>query len=154
MTKGAKTWLRTGDLGVIEGDDLFVTGRLKDMLIVHGRNVAATEIEWLAASMDDRLNKLAAVAFAPDPSVPSDAALLIEVTEKARDFDGADTVRRAITRAVRGAFGVQLKDIRFLPRGTLEKTSSGKVRRRICARTYQQGEMHAGLGPKSTPEIP
>lgn len=154
VSKDGQKWLRTGDLGMIQGDDLFVTGRLKDMLIVHGRNVAATEIEWLAASMDERLNKLAAAAFAPDPSVPSDAALLIEVTEKARDFDGADTVRRAITRAVRGAFGVQLKDIRFLPRGTLEKTSSGKVRRRICARTYQQGEMHAGLGPKSTPETP
>ena len=140
-----QTWLRTGDLGLIQGQDLFITGRVRDMLIVHGRNVAATEVEWLAAAQDKALNRHAAAVFAPDPATLSEAVLLIEVTEKAHSFEQADILRTTIERAVRGALGVHLTEVRFLPRGTLPKTSSGKVRRAAAASSYADGTLHPGL---------
>lgn len=153
VQSGDVTWLRTGDLGRIHGDDLFVTGRIKDMLIVNGRNVAATEVEWLAASFDDALNRYAAAVFAPDTLQPAQAVLLIELIDKTRSFEGGVPLRKSIEQAVRGALGVHLVDIRFLPRGSLDKTSSGKVRRNVAAKQYATGSMTLGLGAEVMSEL-
>lgn len=137
----SREWLRTGDLGVIGGDWLYVTGRLKDTLIVNGRKVAAAEIEWLAAGLDDALNPLAAAAFMPDPTESGVAVLLIELKSSREAPDHPETLRAAIARAVSGEWGIRLSDVMILPRGRLERTTSGKVRRRVIADAYRQGRI-------------
>ncbi|GAB6841227.1 acyl-CoA synthetase (AMP-forming)/AMP-acid ligase II [Methylorubrum rhodinum] len=132
-------WLRTGDLGAISGEWVYVTGRLKDILIVNGRKVAAAELEWLAAGLDDALNPLAAAAFMPDPTESGTAVLLIELKSGRKAPDRPDTVRVAIERAVSGEWGLRLRDVRILPRGGLERTTSGKIRRQAVAEAYRQG---------------
>lgn len=141
-------WLRTGDLGKIEDGDLFVTGRIKDMLIVNGRNIAATEIEWLAADLDPALNALSAAAFAPDPLTSGTAVLLIELRSGHKSLPNADRLRTTLIRAARGAFGIELIDIRFLPRGTLARTSSGKIRRGHVAKSYRKDAIPMGISPQ------
>lgn len=129
-------WLRTGDLGHIDGNLLYVTGRQKDLVIVNGRKVAAAEVEWLAAQQDPTLNALAAAAFVPAGSANAQAVLLIEVRPgQALPADRAALGER-IRRAVAGAWSIELADVRILPRGSLERTSSGKIRRRQIAEAY------------------
>jgi acyl-CoA synthetase (AMP-forming)/AMP-acid ligase II len=132
-------WLRTGDLGAISGDLLYVTGRLKDTLIANGRKIAASELEWLAASLDDALNPLAAAAFMPSHVESAVAVLLIELKPGHAAPACPETVRATIERATLGEWGIRLSDLRILPRGKLERTSSGKIRRQAAATAYRQG---------------
>ncbi|TNE67943.1 MAG: fatty acyl-AMP ligase [Alphaproteobacteria bacterium] len=139
-------WLRTGDIGRIVGNWLFITGRIKDILIVNGRKIAATELEWLAANMHDALNPSAAAAFMSDPNMSGGAVLMIEHKSAKSVIDAPDTLKDAIKRAAAGEWGIRLDDIRFLPRGKLERTSSGKIRRQAIAeawRNEQQAKAHA-----------
>jgi acyl-CoA synthetase (AMP-forming)/AMP-acid ligase II len=138
-------WLRTGDLGVIDRGMLYVTGRMKDVLTVMGRKVAASEIEWLAAHQDRVLNPMAATALMRDEMVSGEGVLLIEMRKaRTRPADAAALGDR-IRQLVLGSFGIDLVDIRFLDRGTLPRTSSGKIQRRAAKMLYWQG--HFGACP-------
>ena len=140
----AGTWLRTGDIAVRDGDWLYVTGRLKDVLFAHGRKIPATDIEWLAGEQDTALNPMAAAALAPDERSTGQAVLLIELKRRARIADESATGER-IRRAVAGAWGIELTDVRILPSGTLPRTSSGKVRRREVADAWRAGRLEQVL---------
>jgi len=130
------SWLRTGDLGRIEGRFLVISGRLKDTVIVNGQNVAAAEIEWLAASEDAALNPMAAAVFVPPDAPNGHAALFIEVRQGMMPQRAPDQLVSAIRRAVAGTYSIVLDDIRILARGTLPRTSSGKIRRQVLAISY------------------
>lgn len=134
-----RRWLRTGDLGGIAGRRLYITGRNKDIVIVNGRNVAAAEIEWIAAQEHPALNPSAAAAFAYEGATGGHAALFIEVRPGAAAPDDPPQVAAHIRRTVAGACGVALDEVCILPRGTLPRTSSGKIRRRQIAAGYVAG---------------
>ncbi len=129
-------WLRTGDLGVVHGDLLYVTGRRKDVVIVNGRKIAAAEIEWLAAQQDAALNPMAAAAFMPPGAANGHAVLCIELRPGHAPQGDTGPVADRIRRAVAGAWSIELTDVHILPRGTLARTSSGKVRRQHIAEAY------------------
>lgn len=141
-------WLRTGDLGYLDGNLLYVTGRQKDVVIVNGRKVAAAEIEWLAAQQDPALNALAAAAFVSAGSATGCAVLFIEVRPgQALPTDCAALGER-IRRAVAGAWSIELAEVRILPRGSLARTSSGKIRRQQIAAAYNaQQPTHKECAP-------
>lgn len=147
--QGDTRWLRTGDIGKISGNTLYITGRIKDMLIANGRNIAAREVEWMAAKIDLALNPFGAAAFAPDPLTSGTAVLLIELRTGHKTLQNPQKARTLIERTMRGTLGIKLSDIRFLPRGTLPRTSSGKIRRASAANSYRAGEIPAGLSPKT-----
>lgn len=128
-----RRWLRTGDLGVVSGRRLTVTGRTKDIVIVHGRKVAAVEIEWTAAGVSPALNPLAAAAFVPPGAPGGHANLLIEVLPRATPPENSHAVIEQIRRVVAGTCSVVLDEIRILPRGALPRTTSGKIRRQQVA---------------------
>ena len=138
-------WLRTGDLGVIAGDFLYVNGRLKDTIIVYGRTIAAAEVEWLAATVDATLNPLAAAAFQPDPAAGDAVVLFIELRPGCLRPSHPHAVHSAITRALMGEWAISLKELRIVPRGRLERTTSGKIRRQRVAEAYRRGEAPKGL---------
>ncbi|PTW50431.1 AMP-binding protein [Rhodovulum kholense] len=148
-------WLRTGDLGVIAEDALYVTGRIKDVVFCNGRTLAAPEIEWLACGSSDVLNPMAAAVFMPDPARGGQAVLLAELRLGETPPD-PDTLRQTIRRAVTGEWGLDLVEILFLPRGRLPRTSSGKIRRRAAAELWRDGAWPPETVPsvKEMPECP
>ena len=138
--EGLGSWLRTGDLAVRQGDWLYVTGRLKDLLFANGRKIPATDVEWLAGEQDRALNPMGAAALMPDDLATGKAVLLIELNRRERIADEPATCTR-IRRAVAGAWGIELTDIRILPSGSLPRTSSGKIQRRLLATAWREGRL-------------
>lgn len=136
-------WLRSGDLGGICGESLHITGRLKDIVIVHGRNIAAAEIEWLAAELEPALNPLAAAAFMPEGCAGGHANLFIELRPGAPRIDAVDELIARMRRVVAGGLNVILDDVRILARGALPRTTSGKIRRQQVAALFAEGEPFA-----------
>ncbi len=120
-------WLRTGDLGVVSGGQLYVTGRAKELLIQNGSKFHPYDLERAAADAVD-----AAMAGAAAFSVPGEEGeRLVLAVEVPPAFDG-DPVRR-VRAAVLDALGVRLDVVLPVAPGSLPRTTSGKVRRRDAA---------------------
>lgn len=132
-------YLRTGDLGVMRGGRLFVTGRLKDVLIVRGRNVHPHDIERVAQQVDRRLRPGGGVAFAILGEDGDGVALLQEVTT--RDPEELRGLAAAITGAVLADQQVPLSRLYLVPPRSVLKTSSGKPRRSATRDALHNGEI-------------
>jgi len=135
----ADEWLRTGDLAILDGGYLYIIGRLKDLLFANGQKVAASDVEWLAASQHAALNPMAAAALMPDDLKSGEGVLLIELRRRSKALEDEHAVRRLIARAVAGAWSIALTDVHFLPPNTLPRTTSGKVQRGLALQAYRQG---------------
>ncbi|MCE2793103.1 MAG: aminotransferase class I/II-fold pyridoxal phosphate-dependent enzyme [Planctomycetota bacterium] len=134
-----KFFLRSGDLGFINRGELFVTGRLKDMIIIRGVNRYPQDIEATAESAHDRLRSGGAAAFAVEHW---DREHLIVVCEVERgpeaDLDPLiETVRRTVTEQ----HEIPPDAIVLVRPNSVPKTSSGKVQRHACRQAYLQNEL-------------
>ncbi|UOB15123.1 fatty acyl-AMP ligase [Streptomyces sp. HP-A2021] len=133
-------WLRTGDLGTVLEGQLVVTGRLKDLIIVDGRNHYPQDVEATAQDSDPAVRRDRLAAFA----VPGGAGeRVVIVAEHARTVRLAELDVPAVVRAVRGAVsarhGLRLADVVLVPPGTVPRTSSGKVSRALTRARYLEG---------------
>jgi fatty acid CoA ligase FadD28 len=134
------SWLRTGDLGFFDDDELFIIGRIKDLLIVYGRNHSPDDIE----ATIQQITKGRCVAIAvPDEGVEK----LVTIIElKKRGNSDEDTlkrlglVKREVTSAISNTHGLAVSDLVLVSPGSIPITTSGKVRRAECVRLYRQGE--------------
>ncbi|MEV6975746.1 amino acid adenylation domain-containing protein [Kitasatospora sp. NPDC093806] len=135
-------FLRTGDLGLLRDGELYVTGRLKDLVIVRGRNHYPQDIEQTVSAVHPalRANCGAAVQVELDGT-----AELVIVQEVARDHQDGDltALARAVREAVAEAHGVRPAAVVLIRAATLPRTSSGKVQRHVCAASYLAGELTA-----------
>ena len=138
---GRGPFLRTGDLGFFLRSQLFVTGRLKDVIIVRGRNYSPHDIESTVERTHPALRPGCGAAF----SVPGEEGEDLVVLQEVRPDPGAvgdpgkllETIRRAIV----GEHGLKPSTVCLLPPGTIPKTSSGKVRRRGCRQLFLEGSL-------------
>jgi fatty-acyl-CoA synthase len=138
-------WLRTGDLGFIQAGRLFVTGRLKDVLFVRGRNVYPQELEWIVDDVPGvRRGNCACIAVEQE-----DAPDRLVVIAEAREAASPNALAAAVRAALRTRAGVVADDIVLIPPNTLPKTSSGKVRRQETRAQYLEGRL--GDAPHRTP---
>lgn len=128
-----RRWLRTGDLGRVAGDVLIVTGRIKDVLISGGVNVAAADVERYAVRGLPQLNPHAAAAVQGPDELGAPVALLAERRRRAGAELSDAEIERRIRGAVFDALGLGLDVVRLLPPGALPRTTSGKIRRRAAA---------------------
>jgi acyl-CoA synthetase (AMP-forming)/AMP-acid ligase II len=133
---GAGPFLRTGDLGFVHDGELFVTGRLKDVVIIRGRNHYAEDIEHTVERCNPFLRKGCGAAF----SVDVDGAERIVIVQEVRHdaLGGADLriVVDDIREAVTGKHGICPHAIALVLPGTIPKTSSGKIQRHACRAKY------------------
>lgn len=129
-------WLHTGDLGYLAGGDLYVTGRAKDMMIATGHNYYPEDFEWAAARVEG-VRPGRCVAFTP--SECNEVVLLVEANEPTWSGD----LRREVGRAVANAVGMRPGKVVVLPAGTVEKTTSGKLRRAAMREAYARGALGA-----------
>ena len=143
------TWLRTGDLGVYLDGELFITGRIKDMIVVDGRNHYPQDIEATAAESSNAVRAGYVAAFAvPTQDLPaaSNSAAgekLVIVAERAPGAGRADPapVIDAVRRTVSRRHGINVFDVRLVAAGSIPRTTSGKLARRACRAEYLDGTL-------------
>jgi fatty-acyl-CoA synthase len=129
-------WLRTGDLAYTLDGQLVMCGRIKDVIIVGGRNVFPEDVERAVGSLDGvRAGNV--IAFGVDGERGRES-LVVVAESKAEDFA---LVRKTVAERVRDVVGVPAKAIVLVSPGTLPKTSSGKLQRSLCRRRYQDGQL-------------
>jgi long chain fatty acid CoA FadD26 len=133
-------WLRTGDLGVMSDGELFIVGRIKDLLIVDGRNHYPDDIE---STIQEITGGRAAAISVPDDQSERLVAIA-EVKKRGSSDEEAmhklRSVKREVTSAISKRHGVRVADLVLVPRGSIPITTSGKVRRLACAERYRQAE--------------
>ena len=128
-------WLHTGDLGYMADGRVFISGRIKDILIVHGRNYYPQRIEWLVDEIPG-VRKGSAVVF----TRPGKASEEIVVAAESRT-DQPEALRAQIVARVSEEFQLAVADVALVAPGTLPKTSSGKLQRRKTREQYLAGSI-------------
>jgi len=139
-----RVFLRTGDLGFMTGGDLFVTGRLKDLIIIDGRNHYPHDIEQTVEGADPAVQPGACAAFSVDAEGGERLVIAAEVQRRGperRSEAGVHDTVRAIRRAVAEMHDVEVHAVRLLRPGSLPKTSSGKLRRLACRDAFLAGTL-------------
>jgi fatty-acyl-CoA synthase len=129
-------WLRSGDLGYVLDGEIYVTGRLKDLIILNGRNIHPQSIEWPIQNIPG-VRKGNVVAFSRPGETTEELVIALE-----RKGDGIDaTIEDAVREAISRDFSVSVADIVILDPGLLPKTSSGKLQRNKTRQLYMRGEL-------------
>lgn len=131
-------WMRTGDLAVIVDDQLFITGRLKDLIIVAGRNHYPQDIEATADEAQQQTAAAVVAAFAVASESIEGLVVLAERdpdADPAQDQDAVNAIRTAITKT----HGVQPEDVRIVEPGQIPRSSANKIARRVAAKAYVDG---------------
>ncbi len=130
--------LRTGDLGVMSEDDLFIIGRIKDVLIVDGRNHYPDDIE--ATIQEITGGRVAAISVSTDDG--EQLAAIVELRQRGNtDVEVSDRLRdvnRDVKSAISKSHGLRLADLVLVDPGSIPITTSGKVRRSACGERYRQ----------------
>ncbi|MFJ3279411.1 fatty acyl-AMP ligase [Streptomyces halstedii] len=144
------THLRTGDLGFLHEGELYVTGRLKDVIIRKGRNLYPQDLELSAEAAVEGLHPNCAAAFSCDDGERERLVVVVEADGRLLNSLGAEAVRQRVHDAVREGHRITPDDVLVVRRGALPKTSSGKVQRRACKRRYENGELPAATTPAGT----
>jgi acyl-CoA synthetase (AMP-forming)/AMP-acid ligase II len=137
---GEGPFLRTGDLGFVCGDELFVTGRLKDVIIIRGRNHYAPDIEATVQAVHPALRPSCGAAFETGPDGQAWLVVVQEVDRRGRGLDVTELIGD-IRQAVAQRHELQVHDVQLLEPGSLPRTSSGKVRRHACRADYERGTL-------------
>jgi acyl-CoA synthetase (AMP-forming)/AMP-acid ligase II len=148
---GERDFLRTGDLGFVFGDQLFVTGRIKDVIILDGLNHYPHDIELTVGTSHPAIREGFCCALSVDDGDGERLVVLTEITYSRQIVpDGPDPaapgrvtraeVAAAVRRAVTAEHGITVSDVVLLRLGTLPFTSSGKIQRAECRTRYQSGD--------------
>jgi len=131
-------WLDTGDLGYMAGGELYVTGRVKDVIIKAGRNLAPQDVEAAAGAVPG-IRKGCVAAFGSRDPVTGAERLVVVAETRLAEHAARQAAMRRVASAVSEALGVSIDDIVLAPPHTVLKTSSGKIRRGATRDWYERG---------------
>lgn len=167
-------WMRTGDYGVYFDGELYITGRVKDLVIVDGRNHYPQDLEFSAQEASSALRPGFVAAF----SVPANqlpAEVFAQGSHSGLKFDADDASEQLVIVAERGPgagkadplpiadavrasvsqrHGVTVRDLLLVPAGSIPRTSSGKIARRACKAAYIEGTLRGGYTQQAFPDAP
>ncbi|MPQ96903.1 amino acid adenylation domain-containing protein [Modestobacter sp. I12A-02628] len=135
-------YLRTGDLGALVEGELYIVGRTKDLIIVRGANHHPADIEWTIEDSTDAVRPSCIAVFADSDGAAGEERI-VAVCEPASDdsVDRLPEISAVIRSAVARRHGLHLHDVVLAARGTVTKTTSGKVRRAACRSAYGAGSL-------------
>ncbi|WP_119742341.1 non-ribosomal peptide synthetase [Pseudomonas sp. Larv2_ips] len=136
-----RTWLRTGDLGFIREGQVYITGRLKDLLIVRGHNLYPQDIEHTIEREVEVVRKGRVAAFAVNDQGLEGIGIAAEISRSVQKILPPDALIKAIRQAVAEAYQQAPSVVVLLNPGALPKTSSGKVQRSACAIRHADGSL-------------
>ncbi len=165
------TWVRTGDYGAYYNGELYITGRVKDLVIIDGRNHYPQDLEYSAQESTKALRTGYVAAFSvPANQLPDEvfsnahaglkrdpddtSEQLVIVGERAPGSHKMDMV--PVTDGIRAAIavrhGVTVRDVLLTPAGAIPRTSSGKIGRRACRAAYLDGSLRSGKVANAFPD--
>ena len=136
-----RTWLRTGDLGFIREGEVYITGRLKDLLIVRGHNLYPQDIEQTIEREVEVVRKGRVAAFAVNDHGLEGIGIAAEISRSVQKILPPAALIKAIRQAVAEACQEAPSVVVLLNPGGLPKTSSGKVQRAACALRHADGSL-------------
>jgi aryl carrier-like protein len=150
---GPGTFYRSGDLGFVFGDQLFVTGRVKELIIIRGRNIYPQDIETTVESELSGTRSGAVAAFAVEADDGERLVVMME-TEAAGNRSATADLAAAVRRAVAQHHQVQAHAVVLVPPGSIPRSPSGKPKRSTCRETFTTGAfdpvyVHVGATPPS-----
>ncbi len=146
-------FLRTGDLGFIRDDTLFITGRYKDVLIIRGRNLYPQDIELTVEQSHPAIRPFCSAAFTLEKDEQEQLVVVAEIDPHYQPVTRRDErisyrhlldpeeLRKRVRLEIWESHDVQASHILFVMVGSVPKTSSGKIQRRLCRQLYLAGEM-------------
>jgi acyl-CoA synthetase (AMP-forming)/AMP-acid ligase II/acyl carrier protein len=154
---GQGPFMRTGDLGTLSEKQLFVTGRLKDLLIIRGRNHYPQDIEFTASNADTRLHLDNAAAFTVDIDNQEKLVIVQEVERTAmKNFDAASAAQN-MRNTIAREHGIEIHAIAFIRFASIPKTTSGKIQRRACKQLFLDNQLNLislWQAPQHTNKLP
>jgi fatty acid CoA ligase FadD21 len=131
-------WLRTGDLGFVSEGEMFIVGRMKDLLIVYGRNHYPEDIESTVQGITG--GRVAAISVPVDET--EKLVTIIELKKRGDSDEEVlrllDVVKNDVTAAISSSHGLNVADLVLVPPGSIPTTTSGKIRRAACVEHYRR----------------
>ena len=128
-------WMATGDLATIVDGELYITGRLKDLIVIAGRNHYPQDIEGTVQAASAQVRPDSVAAFSVEGNDSESLVLLVERADDAQPSDDAEATE-AIRTAVTAHHGITPDDIVWKAPGEINRTSSGKIARRVAKKNY------------------
>ncbi|HEY4384993.1 MAG TPA: fatty acyl-AMP ligase [Ktedonobacteraceae bacterium] len=154
LANGQGPYMRTGDLGFLHENELYITGRLKDLIIVDGRNHYPQDIELTVEQSHEALRSNNSAAFALDREETEQVIIVAEIDRHYEAESAApqtslpmriritkESLIKAIRQAVAQQHDLQVKEIVFIKPGSIPKTSSGKIQRHMCREKFLAGTL-------------
>ena len=133
--------MRTGDLGFMWDDRLYVTGRIKDLIIIGGQNYAPQDIELTAENCHPAIRRHCVVALSLDQDEQERLVLIGEVNrDYYRELDVEEVVE-TVREAVAAEFQIRVYELHLIRPGSMPKTTSGKLQRQLCKKLLLNGEL-------------
>jgi fatty-acyl-CoA synthase len=133
-------WLRTGDLGYLVDGDVYICGRMKELIIVNGRNYYPQDLEWEASRVAG-VRKGNVIAFGTRKPMGDRERVIIAFETGSNDAVARETLAQEVRKAVRSGTGLSIDDVVAVDVGVLPKTSSGKLKRNETRWLYETGQL-------------
>jgi len=142
-------WLATGDLGVYVDGELYLTGRIKDLIILDGRNHYPTDIETTVSDSSPAIRTGYVAAFSvpadvPDAPSSQTGEQVVVIAERAAGAGrtAPEQIAEVVRAAVSRGHHIRIADLRLVAAGTIPRTTSGKLARRACRAEYLAGKFN------------
>jgi fatty-acyl-CoA synthase len=137
-------WLHTGDLAyLIDDGELVMCGRIKDLIIIGGRNIYPQDVEKVAGAVEGvRAGNV--IVFGQDGRHGKQHLVVVAETRE----DETDELRKRVVMEINRHIGVPPRDVVLVPPGTVPKTSSGKLQRSACRLMFERGELRPSSAPR------
>jgi len=139
LAGGEGPFLRTGDLGFMRDGELFITGRLKDLIIIHGQNHYPHDIEFTAQRSHPALQPSSSAAFSVLRDGFERLVIVQELDVRRGPVD--DEIATRIRRSVTETHDLQVDEIVMVRAWTIPRTTSGKIQRYLCRAAYLEGTL-------------
>ncbi|WP_460427462.1 AMP-binding protein, partial [Azotobacter armeniacus] len=144
VERDGRRWLRTGDLGFVHEDELYITGRIKDLIILRGQNVYPQDIERAIEAEVEAVRKGRVAAFAvPLPAGGEGVGVAVEISRGLQALVRVEALVEVLSQVASGVCREPVSVAVLLNPGALPKTSSGKLQRSACRRGWERGKLDA-----------